>query len=88
MQTLSDMSDLAIDEENRLLLLSDQGRSIARIERTLENLRGGGEDRHQGDLQPPIEREQTRRSRVRRREAVRRGRQQARDWLFEIKTLP
>ncbi len=33
---LSDISDLAVDEENRLLLLSDQGRAIARIERTLD----------------------------------------------------
>jgi uncharacterized protein YjiK len=33
---LSDISDLAIDQENRLLLLSDQGRAIARIERTLD----------------------------------------------------
>lgn len=33
---LTDISDLAIDHENRLLLLSDQGRAIARIERTLD----------------------------------------------------
>lgn len=32
---MSDVSDLSIDHENRLLLLSDQGRAIARIERTL-----------------------------------------------------
>jgi uncharacterized protein YjiK len=33
---LTDISDLALDEENRLLLLSDQGRAIARIERQLD----------------------------------------------------
>ncbi len=35
-ELLSDLSDLALDEQNRLLLLSDQGRAIARIERQLD----------------------------------------------------
>lgn len=34
--TIGDISDLALDEENRLLLLSDQGRAIVSIERTLD----------------------------------------------------
>jgi hypothetical protein len=38
--TLGDISDLALDSENRLLLLSDQGRAIARIERTLDVTEG------------------------------------------------
>src|SRR5262249_33244629 len=33
---LSDLSDLALDEENRLVLLSDQGRAFAKIERQLD----------------------------------------------------
>lgn len=33
---LTDISDLALDDQNRLLLLSDQGRAIARIERQLD----------------------------------------------------
>jgi uncharacterized protein YjiK len=34
--TISDISDLAVDDQNRLVLLTDQGRAIARVERTLD----------------------------------------------------
>ncbi|MBX3211901.1 MAG: SdiA-regulated domain-containing protein [Labilithrix sp.] len=33
---LGDVSDLAVDAEGRLFLLSDQGRAVARVERTLD----------------------------------------------------